>query len=259
MHLDEHGLVKEAMTNSMLQISQIPNFEDLNHEELDSDLSMTLNKCLRYDYGVMQWSLYVTEVLYRLQEIIDMTSRKIYKRNDEERGIFLKEWVLYNYEFYTLTYQSVRDVSLLLTNEVFDLGILYRNCNEHTVCSNRHLRGTKVKLILIEISNMSAGHRKMKDFLLHRGQRIKSLPVVGMKIDDLDKKAITKIAHSIGRDIGYTKTMLRELFSERDRKRTISVISKEYKDLEEKIKQLFDELLPHYRKIHQSYSQSDSI
>lgn len=254
MHIDRHELVREAMGNSMAGWSQVPNFKDLTHEELDSDISRTLDKCLRYDYGVMQWSLYVSEVIYRLQEIIDMTSRRIYKKSKEEKGILLRTWMLYNYEFYTLNYQSILDVSLILTNEVFDLGIPYRDCNEHRVCSNRHLRGTEVNRILGELSKMSEGHRKLKNHLLHRGQRIKSLPVEVPKVDFHDPEVIKRLAQAIGRDIGYTKILIREFYSEKDREKLLSFINNEYTNLEAKVEHLFDELLPHYLKIHQSYS-----
>ena len=105
-HIDAHNLVLDSMTNSMLQILKIPNFKDLNHDELDGKLGQALEKCLRYDYGVMQWSLYVSEVLYRLQELIDMSTRRICKRKNEKKSSLLKQWLLYNYEFYSLTYQS---------------------------------------------------------------------------------------------------------------------------------------------------------
>lgn len=254
MYIDEHKLVHEAMRNSMAGWSKIPDFRDLNHEELDSSISRTLDKCLRYDYGVMQWSLYVSEVLYRLQEIIDMTSRRIYRKNKEEKDILLRTWMLYNYEFYTLNYQSILDVSLILTNEVFDLGIPYKDCNEHRVCSNKHLQGTEVNRILGEISKMSEGHRTLKNYLLHRGQRIKSLPVEVPKVDFHDPEVIKRLAQAIGRDIGYTKILIREFYSEKDREKLLSFINKKYADLETKVEHLFDELLPHYLKTHQSYS-----
>jgi hypothetical protein len=254
MYIDEHKLVRNAMRNSMAGWSKIPNFRDLNHEELDSSISRSLDKCLRYDYGVMQWSLYVTEVLYRLQEIIDMASRRIHKRNKEEKGTLLRTWMLYNYEFYTLNYQSILDVCLILTNEVFDLGIPYRDCNKRMVCSNRHLQGTEVNRILGELSKISEGHRTLKNHLLHRGQRIKSLPVEYPRVDFDDPGVIERLAKGIGRDIGYTKTLIREIYSEKDREILLSFINNEYTNLEAKVEHLFDELLPHYLKMHHSYS-----
>lgn len=254
MYIDEHELVRNAMRNSMAGWSKIPNFKDLNHEELDSSISRSLDKCLRYDYGVMQWSLYVTEVLYRLQEIIDMTSRRIRKRKKEEKGTLLRTWMLYNYEFYVLNYQSILDVSLILTNEVYNLGIPYKDCNEHRVCSNKHLQGTEVNRILGEIRKMSEGHRTLKNHLLHRGQRIKSLPVEYPRVDFDDPGTIERLAKGIGRDIGYTKILIKEFYSERDREKLLSFIHNEYADLEREVQQLFDELLPHYLKMHEFYS-----
>ena len=254
MQIDKHKLIREATTNAMSQEFQMPDFEGLNHEELDSDLSAGLSKCFRYDYGVMQWSFHVTEGLHRLQETIDMTSRRIHKRNKEAKGTLLRTWMLYNYEFYALNYQSILDVCLILTDEVFDLGIPYRDCNEHRVCSNMHLRGTEVNRILGELSKMSEGHRKLKNYLLHRGQRMKSLPVEGVEIDFHDAEAVNRIAQAIGRDISYTKILLREFYSENDRKRLLSLISKECANLAGKVEQLFDELLPHYLKMHESHS-----
>jgi len=254
MNIDRHRLIEEATTNAMLKELKMPDFQGLNHEELDSDLGTGLGKCFRYDYGVMLWSLYVTEVLHRLQEIIDMTSRRIHKRKKEEKGTLLRTWMLYNYEFYVLNYQSVLDVCLLLTNEVFDLGIPYRDCYLPRVCSNRHLLGTEVDRVLGQIRRISEGHRKLKNHLLHRGQRIKSLPAEVPKVDIGDAEVVKRLARAIHRDIGYTKVLIREWYSEQDRERLLSFIKEEYAELETEVEHLFDELLPHYRRIHQSYS-----
>ena len=134
---------------------------------------------------------------------------------------------------------------------MFDLGILYENCNLNTVSSNRHVRGTIINRILDNICDLTKEHRRTRNFLLHRGQRIKSLPIGELNLEHL-RDPIKKFLEPDGIDVN--DDLLKEILSEADRNELITFMRSEYRKLNIIVLELFNELLPYYHKIHKSYS-----
>jgi hypothetical protein len=257
MSLDGHILVQESTRKFLSSIEEKgrPSALWIKQEHLDGDSSKVLYPYQRYDYCISFWTQEIVNIILKLEEILDMLNRNIYSKKSDDRGELIERWTLYNYEFHILTYESILDVCLLLTNEVFALGIPYRNCSLDNICKNRLIRGTDVKQALYEINRISDTHRKERDFLLHRGQGIKSHPGMSFHVSLIDEDYIAALAEKTGGSVQNTKKLVRAFASKLDRRLLIPTIQKESADIEIKVGQLFDALLPYYRKFRPFHSQ----
>ena len=250
MAIEEHQLYKETLSNirpwamqKILEGTYLP-------AVLEQYSSEKLTNKQRYEYAAFYWCSNLAESFKRLEKIRDMTSRSLHKRKKENKGDLLEEWSIYNYELYTLVYQSILDIALLLINEVLDLGIPYRKCFFSTVCANRRVKGNDVERVLKKINNLSSSHREGKNLLLHRGQQIQ----VPLKKTRLNTEEISDIALKLDLEVSHARQLLGEFFAMRDRKQLIAIMEQECTKLESKVEQLCDEILPYYNKLRLFYS-----
>ena len=201
-----------------------------------------------YELRSFIWCETLALLFDRLKKIREMTARSVYARG-ERRKTVQKEWVRYNYHIYILIYQSILDVVLLLTNEVLDLGIPHKQCNYNMISNNRRVRDAGVNHILNELLQMTEGHRRGKNLLLHRG--ISSLPTIrSSKVISLD---ITNLAVELELTETETSSLLEEFLLSRDKIQLVQQMEKECKEIESQAEQLLDKLLPQYHKIHSFY------
>ena len=202
-----------------------------------------------YEYNCYYWCRRLDDIFDRLKAIQTMTGRSLYKKKNEVKSVLMQEWIMYNYEQYTIVYQGILDVALLLTNEILELGTPYTKCTYNTIFENTRVNGTSVHRVLKKLNNTTTKHREGKNFFVHRGERIE-LPIDKKIYDAID---VTNMAIKLGLEIGYTKELLEEFLEIHTRKQIIQIMEKECKIIEPQIEELLTELLPYYHTFHSLY------
>ena len=198
------------------------------------------------EYNSYYWCSRVVSTFDRLEWIRAMTSRSVYRRKSETKSVLLEEWIMYNYEHYTVVYQTILEVALLLTNEVFGLGNPYRKCSYSTVCDNTRINGTSVHCILGKLKDTTNKHRGRKNLLVHRGERIR--PPLDT-VDLIDSTEVINMAIKLGIEIGGEREELPvEFLLIHSQKELIEIMEKECTEIESQVEDLFSALLPYYRK-----------
>ena len=179
-----------------------------------------------------------------------MTGRSLYKRKKEEEASLLLDWLVYNYEHYTVVYQGISDIASLLVNEILVLGIPYRKCSFETVCENTRIHGNNIHSILKGLQKLTEKTRDGKNMWLHRGETIK-LPVDTWVMDSINLH-VTALKCGINLDV-KTKEALKRVLSIDTKKDLIEIMEKECHDIERQVEKLLDELTPVYQKTRSSY------
>ena len=171
-------------------------------------------------------------------------------KKGEERGKVINEWVLYNYQFYNVTYQSILEVALLLTNEILDLGNPPKKCSYGNIYENRRVKAAGIVTTLATLAARTKEHQERKNLLVHRGQ-VARPPVRKSEIIDID---VSSLAEAIGTDEEALRADLQEFLALMSRKDLYKKMKSECDDIKLIVGKLFDELHPHYLRIHSFYS-----
>ncbi len=252
MAVKEHQLFNEVFANVM--VWGMPEIQEVVKQKgsqalLKPDSGHKLSPKQQYEYNSYYWCKTLVDVFNRLESIRTMTGRSLYKKKNEEKSILLQEWIMYNYEHYAIVYQSILDLASLLTNEVFVLGIPYKKCSYSTICDNTRIAGTGVGAILKKLNNTVRKHHKGKNLLVHRGERIK-LPLEPRTLDAID---VTNMAIKTGIEVGDLRESVTEFLAIYSRGELITIMEKECREIESQVEELFDKLLPYYRRMRSFY------
>jgi hypothetical protein len=203
-----------------------------------------------YEYSSYYWCRRLEVVFDRLENIRGMMGRALYKKRGEHTSVLLQEWIVYNYEMYTVVYQGILDIALLLINEIFIMGNPYEKCSYRTVYDNTRINGTGVRRILKKLKKTTSKHREGKNLLVHRGERIK-LPLEMSTLDDID---VINMAIKVGMEVSDDlKELLTEFLTRHTRTELITIMETECREIESQVEELFDELLPYYRRMRSFY------
>ncbi len=189
----------------------------------------------------------------RLKRIREMMNRSLYRRKGESKKKRVRDWMAYNYQIYTVVYQSVLEVAVLLANAVLDLGYTSRQCNYWALKENRRVKASKINSTLHKLYDDTLKHREAKNKLVHQGKSI-SLPLEykNTKKMEVDFSVLTQ-------DFGSDEMELREFFegfiAEKQKLQFIRDLELECNSIESNIEKLFEKLLPQYIKIHSFYKE----
>lgn len=208
-----------------------------------------LSQKQNYEYNCYYWCRRLNVIFDRLKEIRTMTGRSLYKKKNESKSVLMQEWIMYNYEQYTIVYQGILDVALLLTNEILELGNPYAKCSYNAICENTRVNGTSAHRVLKKMNNTTKKHREGKNLFVHRGERIE-LPIDRKIYDAVD---VTNMAIKLGLEVGYTEELLVEFLEINTRNQIIEMMEKECKVIESQTEELLTELLPYYQRFHSLY------
>lgn len=248
MSLKHHPLYKATQSNLERWISP----DELQLTSLRQRIEdSSLSPIERYEVGSFFWCKTLTQVLTRMKSIREMTNRSIHKKKGEDTSKIIRDWMSYNYQLYSITYQSILEVALLTTNEILDLGYSDWQCNYRTICDNRRVKAANILGPLKELQKITLKHREGKNLLVHQGKKI-PLPTKTKKITSLDLSAI---AEELGRDESEIKAILAEFLTKKSREKLLAKMESECRAIELKVKGLFDSLLPQYTRVHSFYEQ----
>jgi hypothetical protein len=245
MLLKNHKLYKLARSNielwvpadkrSLTALRKIPEDKSLSPKQ-------------RYEIESFLWCSRLSSVFNRLEKIREMGSRSIYKKKGEDKGKVIDDWMLYNYQLYTVNYQSISEVALHLTNAILDLGNPYEKCNYGNISENRRVKAAGIAGTLKTLGDKTKEHKERKNLLVHRGKAVR--PPIVAKVSDFD---IPTLAEAIGIDEDAVKADLREFLTLKNREHLYEKMESECEDIKLVVAQLFDELYPHYLKLRSFY------
>lgn len=211
----------------------------------DKALSLTR----RYEIGSFLYCETMVGIFARLEKIQQWTSRSVYPRKGEDAANRKIEWIIYSYHNYMVVYASIFEVTLQLVNEILDLGIPPRDCNFHSVLSNRRFEAAGIKPIMSKLANTTKRHREGKNLLYHYGKGTRP-PVRLNRPLTLDDEIISKL----GVDDKLMRQYLEEFLANNDQKELVKKMSKECRDIGRQVEHLFTSLTPHYDRIHNYYN-----
>ena len=87
----------------------------------------------------------------------------------EKHDIKTIHWYEYHGSFAITQFVSIRDMMLIITNKVYNLGIEDKHCKEDVILNNSHLSETKIKLKYKKLKKVIQDFTKIRNLFLHRG------------------------------------------------------------------------------------------
>lgn len=247
MAVKEHPLFKELLHDVMSWAQ--PQLEKPRQEEDSQFLFRRVDivpssATQRYQLNSYYWCSRLVSIFHRLAWIRDMTSRSVRKRKNERSSVLLQQWTFHNYEHYTVLYQAILEVSLLLANEVLELGNPYRKCSYSTVCDNTHVNGTSVHRTLEKLKDTTEEHHQGKNLLVHQGQQIKPPSDAGL----FESADVISMVMRLGMAAGTDVELAAQFVTMHSRKELIRIMKRECSEIESQVEELLNALLPYYDK-----------
>jgi hypothetical protein len=211
----------------------------------------SLTPLLKYQLSSFLWCKSCALTFTRLKRIREMLNRSLYPRKGESKSKRIQNWMAYNYQIYSVVFQSILEVTILLTNEVLDLGYSKRQCSYESLRENRRVKASGINPVLRQLYDDTFKHRVSKNELVHQGKSI-SIPheYKATKKIEIDFSTLTQ-------DISADETEIREFFegfiAANRKSKFIADLENECNSIESKVEKLFDKLLPQYIKIQAFY------
>lgn len=166
-------------------------------------------------------------------------------RTYEKIGISNDIWIEYHYSYYVVTFVSFLDLALILTNNVFRLGLREKDCKAEIIKNNSWIKNTNVKLALTKLEDIVKPFRELRNFHVHRGQVPRVDQIFDSELyDTLKLISRAKFSRTDFWDHGDTKIL--DLAYKQEMKLIVAKLQKDYENLIETIVFLFDELIKKY-------------
>jgi hypothetical protein len=168
--------------------------------QLIENLRKAINEEARGQIELPPHRYYSAEVLEVLKPIYETLDRcrwsaafvKTFPSADryEGQGITRNLWIEYHYANFAVAYSSFRDLSLLLINQVFRLGIPPRLVSPESVLSNSWVADTAVPTAVKQVISLAATHQTLRNLYVHRGK----IPDVAAILEDEDFRDLSLIS-----------------------------------------------------------------
>ena len=91
-------------------------------------------------------------------------------RGYARKGITRDGWMEYHYAAFAIGYSTCRDLALLLTNEVFRIGLPHRLCSMDAILHNYWVKSTDIPAALRVIAELTKRHQEVRNLHVHRGK-----------------------------------------------------------------------------------------
>jgi hypothetical protein len=91
-------------------------------------------------------------------------------RTYKKKGISQFSWLEYHYSYFVVTYHSLFDIALILTNTVFQLGILEKDCKPSIIKDNLWVKQTNVRATLVALDKITSTYGEKRNLFIHRGE-----------------------------------------------------------------------------------------
>ena len=187
-----------------------------------------------YDVMVFRKAFSLVDCIYQVEDTKWFIGRFPSPRRYEKEGITQHRWIEYHYSHYVVTLVSLGNLSLILVNVVFRLGIPEKLCTGELIKQNEWVSASSVNKSLSSLEKITKRHSPLRNLYVHRGKtpelhqvfesnlldylKLYSFlnqaghPVVDRKLLDLVYKGeISKILERLDAEITQTKQAVREL------------------------------------------------
>ena len=229
--LEKDKMVSEPLTKQAIQAYQ-----------LGQEPRYSFAPGTTYHLNVSHYLRTLIGTVERIEQVPTFLKRFPNSKFFTENNITLHKWVNYHYTNFLIMSVSLYDISLLLTNEVFILGIEPRKCNEKSVAKHELVKETSVKVSLDNLAQAIDEYRTPRHHFVHRGYA----PSMGFmdKLDDYDFMQKTEkelgIEPPSNDSIGLLSNpiILRDLYKT-ERRKLITEIEQKTKTLVDLLFELF--------------------
>jgi hypothetical protein len=160
--------------------------------EIQKNTETVLDEPEFYYVTVFSQASALLDGIRRLESAKEFIRKFPNPRSYEEKGISQFYWIEYHYSFFIITFNSLFDMALILTNTIFQLGNLERNCKPHIIKDNTHIKNTQVEKSLKKIEKITSTYRSQRNLFIHRGES----PNI-VKIIDSDTLDMLKLHSSV--------------------------------------------------------------
>jgi len=252
-YLSSHPLMKQNFGYIKPVLDKLsPKLSKYAHETGKIHLnenSTSLDFAESYHVAVFQKASAFITALERLEHSLKYIHKFPSPRTYEKQGITQYSWLEYHYSYFVVTYQSLSDIGLILTNTVFDLGIPEKDCTPQNIKNNAFIKDTPVKPSLKALEKAISSYKSKRHLFVHRGE----LPDIRSvtESDILDMLKVFSMVHQHSEPI-----VPLDLIDDLYRKESIRITSALNEDItkaRKAITHLFDSLLPTYTKKSQAY------
>lgn len=243
--LASHALVKLALENikPLLDEAQDDLIEVAKQGVVRREGDATLLEYEFYDDDVFSKAGALVECLDRLeqsQRLIETAGQSLWDAANLDRHT----WIEYHYSFYVVTVVSLADISLMLTNSVFRLGISERDCKPSLITKNWWVAAQPdVKAALDDLSNLIKPYRVGRNLHVHQGKLQPIAKVMGSKM--LDQLSLFSFVERAGKPV-VPGTILAKGYSLEVPKIT-GRLEQERTEIRTRIEAVFDALFPVYK------------
>lgn len=197
-----------------------------------------------YHVMVFQKASALISAIERLENSVTYIDRFPSPRAFEKKGIQQFSWLEYHYSYFVVTYDSLLDIALILTNSVFQLGISEKDCKPQMIKGNAWVKNTSVKPALDALGQVTLGYREIRNLFVHRGDILDISSVTESDILELLKVHSTVYRHSEP----LVPTDIIDSIYKYESKKIISKIGDDVLKARKAVTKLFDCLLPIYKK-----------
>src|SRR5262249_36553711 len=159
----------------------------------------------RYDHEVLIHLVDIIAGMDRLEQSQNFIRTFPQPRSYEKKGITQHAWIEYHYTYYVVTFVSLFDIVLILTNTVFRLGNSELACKADLIMENQWVRQTPVKQALAHLDTLIKRHRQSRHLYVHRGR----MPDIPFAIDS-DERDLMKLV-SLWQPMVLASTLDREM------------------------------------------------
>ena len=207
------------------------------------------------NYPLPEHQYYDVSVFYAITAILDAveTLEHIQKYLDffprpktlEKQWINQNRWIQYHYSYYLITYIGVLDMSLILVNRVYRLGLDEKYCKANRIKSNKWIKTSKVKKSINDIEQLVQPHKHARNLHVHRGE----LPNISDIIESESYDVLNLIisAQLLAKERIFDETLISKAYKE-ETKQLLSSIKVDYQSLIKGVIKLFDDLVHRYQK-----------
>jgi len=196
-----------------------------------------------YHVSVFQKAAALISAVERLEHSLIFIQKLPYPRRYEKKGVHQFSWLEYHYSYFVITYDSLLDIALILTNTIFQLGNNERECKLSVVRDNEWVKRTPVKATIDTLEKLTSSYGKTRNLFLHRGESpsVKSVTESEM----LDLLQVTFTVHQHSKPIVPLELVDRVFKWES--KKVVDELNNDLIEAHDAIILFFDSLLPVYK------------
>ncbi len=173
----EHSFGAEVHSS----LRKIPNLERREWSEL-SDAE-------QYVIDVFMWTARLADSFNRLEHIRAYLAHRRILKQHRESGINRANYIRYHYSNHAATLLGIFDIALILTNNVFRLGLPERQCRSEIITQNCWVRSKGIDKILKKFDSAVEPLRESRHLYLHRGYPRDSEPLWYLRGMELSSRA----------------------------------------------------------------------